>query len=303
MRALRTAFVFTGGGSLGAIQVGMLRALTARGVRPDFLVGSSVGAVNAAYFAADASSESVRRLEGVWLRLRRADVFPATWARALRGLLGHRDHTIDPMPLRRFLERHLPYRLLEEASLPCHVLTADVLDGSAVRLSAGPVLDAVLASAAIPGVFPPVRVSGRLLVDGSTARRSPIAAAVSLGATRVIVLPTGHAGALAAPPTGAGRIALHSLSLLLSAQLASDAERLRGTADIAVVPPVRSLSIPPYDFSHSAELIERGAESTEAWLAAGGLGERAAPEPRHMWGDDVPPGAWCRSTTRGFRAA
>jgi NTE family protein len=275
VRAPRTAFVLTGGGSRGAVQVGMLRALTARGVRPDFLVGSSVGAVNAAYFAGDASSEGVRRLEGVWLRLRRADVFPATCARALRGLLGRPDHMIDPMPLRRLLEYHIPYRRLDEAPIPCHVIATDLVDGSAVRLSAGPVIDAVLASAAIPGVFPPVRVGGRLLVDGDVASRSPIAAAVTLGATRVIVLPAGHAGALAA----------------------SDA------TEIAVVPPACPVDIPPYDFSRSAELIERAADATERWLASGALGERAAPEPRAARGDDAFSKARRRSATRGVRAA
>jgi NTE family protein len=161
--APRTAFVLTGGGSYGAIQVGMLRALTAGGVRPDFLVGWSVGAVNAAYFAGDASNEGVRRLEGLWLRLRRADVFPATWARAFRGVLGRRHRLIDPIPLRRLLERHIPYRRLLEPPIPCHVIATDVRDGSDVRLSAGPVIDALLASAAVPGVFLPVRVGERLL--------------------------------------------------------------------------------------------------------------------------------------------
>ncbi len=240
MHIPRTAFVLTGGGSHGAVQVGMLRALIARGVRPDFLVGVSIGAVNAAYFASDPSAEGIRRLEGIWLRLRRADVFPAIWAQAVRGILGRRGHMIDPMPLRRFLERHIPYRRLEEAPVPCHVIATDAVDGADVRLSAGPVIDAVLASAAIPGVFPPVRLGDRLLVDGAAAaRRSPVMAAVALGATRIIVLPTTGD----APALGAAR-----------------------AANIAIVPPLRSVSTSVYDFSRSAELIERGADSTERWL-------------------------------------
>jgi NTE family protein len=286
----RTAFVLTGGGSLGAVQVGMLRALTAHGVRPDFLVGSSVGAINAAFFAADVSNESVRRLEAIWLGLRRADVFPATWARALRGLLWHRDHVVDPAPLRRLLERHMPYQWLEDAAIPVHVVATDVLDGSDVRLSGGPVITAVLASAAIPGVFPPVSLGGRLLVDGGVASRSALSAAVDLGATRIVVLPTGYACALAAPPRGAGPIALHSLSLLVAARVAGDVERLKGVADIAVVPRLCPLDIPPYDFSHAAELIARAAASTELWLEQGVLDERTVAEPQPTLGDGAFPG-------------
>jgi NTE family protein len=275
VRPSRTAFVLPGGGSRGAVQVGMLRALTARGVRPDFLVGSSVGAVNAAYFAGDASSEGVRRLEGIWLRLRRADVFPATWARALPRLFGGRDRMIDSTPLRRLLERHIQFRRLEEAPIPCHVIATDAVDGSAVPLSAGPVIDAVLASAAIPGVFPPVAVGDRLLVDGDATRCSPVATAVALGATRVIVLPTGHAWALAA---GAA-------------------------TEIAVVPPVCPSNIPPHDFSYTAELIERAADSTERWLASGAVAEGATAEPRFARGDAVWSAARRGSTTRRARAA
>ncbi len=262
MHTPRTAFVLTGGASHGAVQVGMLRALTARGVRPDFLVGVSIGAVNAAYFAGDASSEGVRRLERIWLRLRRADVFPAIWAQAVRSFLRRRGYMIDPMPLRRFLEQHIPYRRLEEARVPCHVIAADAADGSGVRLSTGSVVDALLASAAIPGVFPPVRVGDRLLVDGiAAAGRSPVTAAVTLGATRIIVLPTtGHAPALAAA----------------------------GAANIAIVPPLPAVRTSVYDFSRSADLIERAAESTEQWLAVGG----------HQF-----PDAAGRSTTCELRAA
>jgi len=286
-RGPRTAFVLTGGGSLGAVQVGMLRALTASGVRPDFLVGSSVGAINAAHFAANPSTAGVRRLEAIWLGLRRADVFPATWARALRGLLWHHDHVVDPMPLRRLLERHIPYQWLEDAAIPVHVIATDVLDGSDVRLSAGPVITAVLASAAIPGVFPPVPVGGRLLVDGGVATRSPLSAAVALGATRIVVLSAGYACALEAPPKGAGPIALHSLSLVVSARLASEVERLQSAADIAVVPRLCPLSIPPHDFSHAAELIDRAADSTERWLELGGLGEPETSELRPPVDSDV----------------
>jgi NTE family protein len=112
-----TAFVFTGGGSLGAIQVGMLRTLLSHGVRPDFVVGSSVGAINASYFAAAPNLDGVAALERIWSGLRRSDVFPLTLVSAL-GLLMHPGNLVDPVGLRRLIETNLPYRCLEEAPLP-----------------------------------------------------------------------------------------------------------------------------------------------------------------------------------------
>src|SRR5215471_15712795 len=113
----KTAFVFAGGGSLGAIQVGMLRTLLARGVRPDFVVGSSVGAINASYFAAAPDAEGVAALGRIWSGLRRSDVFPVTFMSAL-GLLRHPTHLVDPIGLRRLIETNLPYARLEQAAIP-----------------------------------------------------------------------------------------------------------------------------------------------------------------------------------------
>jgi NTE family protein len=120
-----TAFVFAGGGSLGAIQAGMLRELTNAGVRTDLVVGSSVGAMNASYFAGDPTTAGVARLEEIWRGIRRHDVFPVTLRSAL-GLLARPGHLIDPSGLKSLVERHLPYRKLEEAMLPVHVIATNL---------------------------------------------------------------------------------------------------------------------------------------------------------------------------------
>ena len=151
----KTAFVFAGGGSLGAIQVGMLRVLLSAGLHPDFVIGSSVGAINAGYFAGTPNDEGVARLAQIWSGLRRGDVFPFTFASVV-GLLRHPDYIVNPSGLRHLIENNLPYLRLEDATIPVHV-TATNLDGLAVLLSKGPAIDAILASAAIPGIFPPVR--------------------------------------------------------------------------------------------------------------------------------------------------
>ena len=121
---------------------------------------------------------------------------------SLLGVFLRRDYLVDSIGLRRLLERHLPYRHLEEAALPIHVVASDMTTGDEVLLSSGVAVDAVLASTASPGVFPAVSICGKLLVDGGVANNTPISAAIRLGAERVIVLPTGFACALKHIPRG-----------------------------------------------------------------------------------------------------
>ena len=272
----RTAFVLAGGGSFGAVQVGMLRELVASGVAPDLVVGSSAGAINGAYFAAAPDASGVARLDALWRGLTRSEVFPLGW-RSLLGLAVRRDGVVDPAGLRRLLEKHLPFTQIEEAAVPLHVVATDLLHGVTVRLSHGPVVEAVLASCAIPAAFPPVRIGERYLVDGAVAANTPIGVAVELGATRIIVLPTGYACALSAPPRGAIACALHAITLLTAHQLVTEIEQLRDRVEIVTVPPLCPLSVSPYDFSRGAELIERAAAQTAKWLDNGGLGKHRIP--------------------------
>jgi len=265
-----TAWVLAGGGSFGAIQVGMLRALVAHGQMPQLVIGSSVGAINGAYFAGAPSAEGLERLEAIWCGLRRSTVFPLAWRSLLRLQAGD-GAAIDPSGLRGLLEQCLPYQTLEQARLPVRVVATDQLSGGTVTLSHGPVVDAVLASCAIPAVFPPVRLGERFLVDGAIASNTPISAAVELGARRVIVLPTGFACALDAPPRGGFANALHAITLLIAHQLVSEFERYSARARITMVPPLCPLIASPYDFSQAGDLIRRAAEQTAQWIVEGGL--------------------------------
>jgi NTE family protein len=274
--AVTTAFVLAGGGSLGAIQVGMLRELVAHGLKPDLVVGSSVGALNGAYFAGDPTASGVARLEDIWCGLRRQDVFPLTFGR-LVGMLFTSSSLVDSGSLRALIERHLPYRALESAAIPMHVVATDVLNGASVQLSSGPAVEAILASCAIPAAFPPVYIGKDYLVDGAIASNTPVVTSLDLGATRIIVLPTGFACALKAPPATALGNALQALNLLIARQLVRDLEQLSGQVDVLTVPPLCPIAISPYDFSHAQELIERAAESTRRWLQGGGLSRQHIP--------------------------
>jgi NTE family protein len=268
--ALKTAFVLAGGGSLAAVEVGMLQALTEQGVRPDFIVGASAGAINGAFFAADPTTRCVAQLDRLWRSLTRRHIMPMGIVDLLRAAM-RRDYMVDPTALRRLLETHLPYRRLEDAAVPMHVVATDMLLGQEVVLSSGSVVDAVLASTAIPGVFPPVRVNGRELIDGGVANNTPISTAIRLGATRLVVLPTGFACALKALPRSAIGRALHALSLLITRQLVGDIERFCTQVALHVVPPLCPVDNSPYDYSACAALIDRALKTTREWIEGGGL--------------------------------
>ena len=273
----KTALVLAGGGSLGAVQVGMLKALARQHIVPDLVVGASVGAINGACYAAEPNEGGVARLESLWLRLRRADIFPLSAANGILALFGKRNHLVTPEPLRSLIESAIPYQWLEEARIPCHIVATDVLKGTETILSSGSVVLAALASAAIPGVFPTVSIDGRHLMDGGVANNTPISTAFALGAKRVIVLPTGMSCALAAPPHRAAGLALHALNLLIMRQLLSDIEQFSPRCELIVIPPLCPLTTTAYDFSRSGELIARAEAATRLWLKENGLQSQGTP--------------------------
>jgi NTE family protein len=266
----KTAFVFAGGGSFGAIQVGMLHALAAHGIVADVVFGSSVGALNGAYYAGMPTIEGIRQLETIWRGLHRRDVFQVTW-RSVLGFMRQRDFLVTSEGLRQIIDKHLPYRNLEEAKIPVHIVATDILSGETVVLSKGPAAQAILASAAIPPAFAPVKFENLYLADGAISSNTPVKVAVALGARRLIILPTGYACARELPPSGALANALHALTLLIARQLLSELESLDPRIDYFIVPPLCPLTGSPYDFSQTSLLIARAVESTNAWLAGGGL--------------------------------
>lgn len=263
----RTAFVLSGGGSLGALQVGMFQALAENNIRPELLVGTSVGAVNAAWIAGRADHEGAKQLGDIWLGLRRGDVFPlSAWVSA-RGLLGRSNHVISSANLRSLLEKHIPFERLEDAPVPLHILTTELKTGRAVVLSSGAVLPALLASTAIPGVFPPVTIGRRTLVDGGIASHSPVATAIGLGATRIYVLPVGYPW-LHQEPSNALGMALHALARIIQQKLDAEMEANQGLAEIHVLPVLDPPSVSPADFSRTKELIEQGYTSAMLYLGS-----------------------------------
>lgn len=261
-----TALVLSGGGSLGAVQVGMLQALADAKVVPDVIVGSSVGALNAAYVANHPGPRGAAGLAEIWSQLHRSTVFPTHPIRLMGAFSGRSTALADPRRLRSLLQEHLGYDRLEASSCPVTVVATDVMTGREVVLSTGPVVDAVMASAALPGMFPPVEIGDRLLMDGGVVNNTPITAARDLGADMIYVLPTGYACALDAPPRSALGMVLHAVTVAIQRRLIDDVRNLQDQLTLRVVPPLCPLAVSPADFRKSRSLIERARATTAAWL-------------------------------------
>jgi NTE family protein len=188
---VQTAFVLGGGGVLGAHEVGMLRALAEAGIRPDVVVGTSVGAINGVFVAADPAGAAAR-LAGLWQGDALRQAFSETlWGRATRlARSGTHLHSIEP--LRQLLADTLPGADFADLALPFHCVAASIEHASARWFSSGPLAPAVLASCAVPGLLPPVEVGGEHFFDGGLVDSIPVGRAVALGARTVYVLHVGR---------------------------------------------------------------------------------------------------------------
>ena len=269
----KTAFVFAGGGSLGAVQVAMLKAFTKTGIMPDVIIGASVGAINAAFFASDPTPNGAARLEQIWLKIRREDVFPVSSLGTFLGLMLFRNYICSPKPLKNLIQQHLTYARLEDLPVPSVIMATGLYNGKEVTLSRGSVVESLLAGSAIPTVFPPVKINEQYLVDGAIINNTPISVAVALGATRVIVFPTGICCARKILPSGIVEMALQTISIAVSHRLVYDIERFRKDIDIALLPVLCPLDVSMFDFTRTAELISRAEENVGRWIENGGLTE------------------------------
>lgn len=278
MPTVKTALVLAGGGSLGAVQVGMLQALVEAQVSFDLVVGASVGAINGAYFAAKPNAQGVAELANFWRGLRKDDVFPFSVIDTLTAILQRRGHLLRASALQRLVRRSLPVELIEDTVLPLHIVTTNLLSGAEELLSSGNAEQALLASAAIPLVFPSVRIGEKFLIDGGVASNTPIASAVALGAARIVVVPTGFGCACPRPPLGLVALALHTLNLMSMRQLVRDIELYSPRASIHVVAPLCPLDASVFDFSQTDQLLQRAYHSTQTWIEGGGLIRTGIPD-------------------------
>jgi NTE family protein len=264
-----TAIVLGGGGNLGATQVGMLRALIERGIKPDMLIGCSVGALNAAGLAADPTLAGVERLEQVWRELD-GEAIVAPGRLSALWLLTRKYRSLQQNEgLRKLIQASLPFRTFEEAQVPLHVVATSLRTGGERWFHKGPVVEPILASAALPAVFPPVEIDGEMLIDGAVVNNVPISKAVELGASRIYVLHVGNFERPRRAPKRPIDALLQSFSIARNFRFQHEATAPVPGVDMFVLPGIDPGTVKYNDFGRSPELIDKANRATAAHLDAG----------------------------------
>ncbi len=260
------AYVLGGGGAYGSVQVGQIRALAKTDIRPDFVVGTSVGSLNATVIA-ETPEIAHDRLGAFWTLLTREDVF-GSMRKMMFNLSSLRPALADPTPLREMLLASTPSRDFSDLELPLTAIAADVTTGHHVELNSGDLISALMASVAIPGIFPVVEREGRRLVDGGILHNVPISIAAEQGAQTIVVLDC--AFNMFAPRTDPTlpHALLRAAAIMVSGQVRRDLA-LYSDRTILYVPGKWPPASMPYDFTNS--YAKNGNESYELamdWLEA-----------------------------------
>jgi NTE family protein len=229
------AIVLGGGGVLGATQVGMLRALLETGIRPGLVVGTSVGAINGAAIAAAPNIAGVENLAGLWASLAEAGMFTDNVLARASTLARYRTHLYSPAPLRKLLTAHLPATFADlEVDFQC--VAASIERAGAHWFSSGPLGEAVMASAAVPGLLPPVVIDGEHFLDGGLVHSIPVGRALALGAMDIYVLHVGRIEQPMKPPRSLWDVCLTSFELARRHRFVEEMTNLPAYVRVHVLP-------------------------------------------------------------------
>jgi len=225
-----------GGGPLGAHEVGMLHALLERGIVPDLVLGTSVGAINGAAICADPTVGGVQRLEVLWSALDRGGVFGGSVLRRVTTLARTRTHLHGNEALRARLTEALGVSRIEDLAVPFQCVAASIERASEHWFCDGPIVDAVLASAAVPGILPPVEIAGEHFIDGGIVNSIPVSRAVALGARRIYVLHVGRLDRPLEPPRWPWEVGLVAFEVARRHRFIADLAALPADIDVHVLP-------------------------------------------------------------------
>ena len=262
------AFVLSGGGPLGALQVGAMKAMFEHGIVPELVVGSSVGALNAAFIAFDPTREGSIKLETTWRALANDDLFPtsrlkAPWTKFLmRG-----DRVFENTGIRRIVLGGLGDVMFEDARIPLAVIGAELETGEERIFTSGAVLPALLASTALPGVYPPVPIDGRQYIDGGVANNVPVAPALAMGASTVYVLDTTAVNHRRRDLIRPLDYLMHAFTLSRGSRYRVELPYLQAGARVIPVPvPRLDFHVPLASLEYSARLVEVSYETADRFF-------------------------------------
>ncbi|HSK28259.1 MAG TPA: patatin-like phospholipase family protein [Jiangellales bacterium] len=258
--------VLGGGASFGAVQVGMVRALDETGLRPDLVVGTSVGSLNGAIIAADPVGAG-NRLRLLWAGVRRRTVFPGGWLARARTLQASHAWLSDSSGISGLVRQSLHVERFDQLRLPFAAVATDVLTGRPVVLRDGAIEPAVLASAAIPAVLPPVEIEGRRLVDGGLVANVPVIQALDLGAASLVVLDCGVLGLRTEAPRTLVESMLHTAAIVVRQQVVRDVPAAAAQVPVVYLPGPFPMTTSPLDFRHTARLSGESYELSRRFLA------------------------------------
>ena len=261
-------YVLGGGGSRGALQVGMLQALSEHEAAPDLVAGTSVGALNGALVALDPRG-AANRLAHSWVRITKAQVFPGSVLSQIRTLEHSRTHLFPNTGLERVIGDFLGDELdFGDLALPFGVVTTDTALGRPHVIRNGALTTALLASAAIPGIYPLVERDGLHLCDGGVVANVPMQLALTMGARSLIVLDCFPPGCPPGQQESFAEILLLTAMVAMRAQASCEAKHIAEHVPVVYLPCSTSRLFSPLDFSYTEELIESAYNSARPFLAA-----------------------------------
>lgn len=264
------AFVLGGGGSRGALQVGALKVLFEAGIKPDMIVGTSVGSVNGAYFACNPTLAGLEKLEEIWMQINTSTIYPGNMGFALLRFIRGRTSLYTNIALHELLTQHLPCERFDEAALPFYAIAIDLDSGEVVAFGdkkGDRLEDGLMSSMALTPAHPPWEVGPRRFIDGGYGAVLPVRQAVERGATRIITFDLSAPLPPREDTQSAFDIMRQTTDLLSRRQKAHDLAYAAQHAELITLDLPSDTDIAIDDFSFTAERIAQGSEIAAAMLA------------------------------------
>ncbi|HJQ46462.1 MAG TPA: patatin-like phospholipase family protein [Amycolatopsis sp.] len=260
------AFVLGGGGSLGAMQVGMLRALREHGLRPDLVVGTSVGSLNGAVLALE-PGDAIERLRKTWAHMTRQEAFPGGVFSQVRTLRHAKTHLFPNSGLSAIITEHLGAgTTFADLALPLGVVTTEVDTAEPFLIREGELLAPLLASTAIPGIYPAVEHEGHTLYDGGLVANVPLRQALGMGAKSLVVLDCAFPGQIPAPPHTIAEVLMYTAMVSMRNQAVLEAPVAATEVPVVYLPGPVPVRMSPLDFRHTDELVASAYDAANDYL-------------------------------------